>query len=100
VSYSVVTGPRHYDPPSTVDEALNQVDVWLEAPGLTLLGESATTWLVLRGLLREGKVTGPRVHDARIAAICLAHGVRELWTADRDYGRFSRLRTRNPLIGS
>ena len=98
--HSVVTGRRHYDPPSTVDEALDQVDVWLEAPGLTLLGETATTWLVLRGLLREAKLTGPRVHDARIAAICLAHGVRELWTADRDYGRFPKLRTRNPLVGS
>jgi predicted nucleic acid-binding protein len=38
------------------------------------------------------------VHDARIAALCAAHGVRELWSADRDFGRFSSSRTvRNPL---
>jgi len=24
--------------------------------------------------------------------------VRELWTADRDFSRFPRLRTRNPLV--
>jgi len=37
------------------------------------------------------------VHDARVAAICLAHGVRELLTADRDFSLFPELRTRNPL---
>jgi hypothetical protein len=38
------------------------------------------------------------VHDARIAALCLTHGVQALWTADRDLTRFPRLRTVNPLI--
>jgi uncharacterized protein len=38
------------------------------------------------------------IHDARIAALCVLHGVSELWSADRDFGRFSQLRVRNPLI--
>jgi uncharacterized protein len=38
------------------------------------------------------------VHDARIAALCLTHGVREFLTADRDFSRFPALRARNPLI--
>jgi hypothetical protein len=38
------------------------------------------------------------VHDARIAALCLTNGVQALWTADRDFGRFPRLRAVNPLI--
>jgi predicted nucleic acid-binding protein len=37
------------------------------------------------------------VHDARVAALCLAHGVRELWTQDRDFGRFPELKIVNPL---
>ena len=28
----------------------------------------------------------------------LVHGVQALWTADRDFSRFPRLRTVNPLI--
>jgi predicted nucleic acid-binding protein len=36
--------------------------------------------------------------DTRIAALCLAHGVRELWTADRDFTRYPSLKIRNPLI--
>jgi hypothetical protein len=42
---------------------------------------------------------GALVHEARVAALCLQHGVTELWSADRDFGRFPRLRTRNPLVG-
>lgn len=29
-----------------------------------------------------------KVYDARIAAVCLDHGVAELWTADRDFSLF------------
>jgi len=42
---------------------------------------------------------GGAIHDARIAAICLSHGVAELWSADRDFSRFPALPIRNPLIG-
>ena len=38
------------------------------------------------------------MHDARIAAICLGNGVAELWSADRDFGRFPELRVVNPLV--
>lgn len=38
------------------------------------------------------------VHDARIAALCLQQGVREIWTADRYFGRFAGLKSRNPLV--
>ncbi len=96
--YSVVTGGRGFDPPSTAKQAIGQADIWLESPSLTVLGENRSTWPVLRSLLYDAEIAGPRVHDARIAAICLSHGVRELWTADRDYGRFPALRTRNPLV--
>jgi predicted nucleic acid-binding protein len=41
---------------------------------------------------------GPKVYDARIAALCLQHGVKQLWSADRDFGRFSAVTVANPLI--
>ena len=95
----VATHPRVFAPPSTLAEALAQVDAWLESPSLVLLAESDAYWPELRRQLTTGRVSGPRVHDARIAALCRLHGVRELWTADRDFGRFPDLRTRNPLVG-
>ena len=94
---AIVTHPRIYDPPSTVAEALDQVDAWLESPVAELLAETHQHWMVLGELLRNGRVRGSMVHDARVAALCLAHGVTELWTVDRDFSRFPDLTTRNPL---
>ena len=96
---SVATHPRIWDPPTPTEAALDQVDAWLESPSLVLLAEGPEHWAELRALLEAGRIAGPRVHDARIAALCLAHGVRELWTADRDFSRFPSLATLNPLTG-
>lgn len=96
---AIVTHPRIYAPPTPLEKAVSQVDAWLESPGLLLLSESEEYWQPLRSLLQSGKVSGPQVHDARIAALCRYHGVAELWTADRDFSRFPGLKVRNPLAG-
>jgi predicted nucleic acid-binding protein len=96
--HAVVTRTGLYKPASTTVQALDQVDIWLEAPSLFVLSEDAQTWTVARDLILAGSIAGPRVYDARIAAVCLQHGVTELWTHDRDLSRFPALRTRNPLI--
>ena len=95
---AIVTHPRIYAPPSPPAAAVDQVDAWLESPSVTLLCESERYWPTLKVLVQDGRVTGPLVHDARVAALCLLHGVRELWTADRDFGRFAGLAVRNPLV--
>jgi hypothetical protein len=94
---AIVTHARIYSPPSTTTQAVEQVDAWLESPSLHLLTETGDHWNGLRQLLVEGKVHGPLVHDARIAALCQHNGVAELLTADRDFNRFTGLRVRNPL---
>ena len=96
---AIVTHPHIYDPPTPLERAISQVDAWMESPSLLLLAESEDYWLPLQSLLQSGKVCGPQVHDARIAALCSYHGVTELWTADRDFGRFPKLKVRNPLAG-
>jgi toxin-antitoxin system PIN domain toxin len=96
---AIATHPRVFQPPSPIDDALRAVESWLAVPTLTLLGETESHWATLAGAVRDGGITGPRVHDARIAALCLQHAVSELWTADRDFSRFPALKTRNPLVG-
>lgn len=95
---AIVTHPRIYAPPTPLALAIDQVEAWLEAPTLVLLSESGDYWRELRTTIETGRVVGPLVHDARIAALCLQHGVHELWSADRDFGRFPVLRTTNPLV--
>jgi predicted nucleic acid-binding protein len=51
----------------------------------------------LKRLCQSGRIAGATVHDARIAALCLDHKVKELWSADRDFSRCKGLKTRNPL---
>lgn len=95
---AIVTHPRIYVPPTPLAQAVEQVDAWLESPSLVLLGEAPGYWPRLRDVVVSGGVAGGLVHDARVAALCLHHGVSELWTADRDFSRFPALTTRNPLV--
>ena len=95
--FAVVTHLRIYSPPTPPKKALDQINAWLESPSLVLLAETATHWPTLQAMLANAKTIGPAVHDARIAALCLSHGVRELWSADRDFRRFSELKVVNPL---
>jgi len=95
--FSIATHPRIYTPPSTPTQALEQLRAWRESPSLTLLAEDEAYWPALESLVERARLTGPAIHDARIAALCLRHGVHELLTADRDFSRFPALVTRNPL---
>ncbi len=97
---AVVTHERIFSPPTPLPQALQQAAAWLESPALVLLAESAGYWSVFTHVVERAKVTGPRIHDARIAALCVHHGVRELLSADRDFTRFGDLKTRNPLSAS
>lgn len=94
---AVVTHERIFSPPTPLPLALEQVAGWVESPSLVWLAESSGYWNVFMQVVERAKVTGPRIHDARIAALCIHHGVRELLSADRDFSRFGELTTRNPL---
>ncbi len=97
--FAIVTHPRIFALPTQRVRAIEQIEAWLECPSLVLLAESAMHWTCLRGLLESARVAGPLVHDARVAALCMQHGIKTLWTADRDYARFPRVHAVNPLVG-
>jgi toxin-antitoxin system PIN domain toxin len=94
----IVTHTRIYAPPTPLNAAVDQVDAWLASPSVSVLSEAEGYWEELRGTVQTARVFGPKIHDARIAALCIQHGVAELWTADRDFGHFPRLNIRNPLV--
>lgn len=96
---AIVTHPRIYQPPTPLPAAIAQVDAWLESPSVVLLAEPDGHWPRLRATLTSSRAAGPMIHDARVAALCAAYEVSELWTADRDFGRFQGVPVRNPLVG-
>ncbi|MBI4814995.1 MAG: PIN domain-containing protein [Deltaproteobacteria bacterium] len=99
VEFAGVVGHRKiFKVPSSPTQVRKQIDAWLEPPNGWLLTEDEAMLPVFLDALERSKVAGGAVHDARIAACCEFHGVKELWSADRDFGRFSRIRFRNPLV--
>lgn len=95
---AIATHPHIFAPPTPASQAVEQVDAWMDSPSLVLLGEANGYWKHLRTLVLKGRISGSMVHDARVAALCVQHGVREIWTVDRDFGRFEGIHARNPLL--
>lgn len=98
--YSVVTNPKIFknDKATPPALAIRQIDAWLTSPTLQLLAETHQHFSILKRLLEAGTVRGAMVHDARIFALCEAHTIRELWSADRDFSAFAgSVRLHNPL---
>ena len=96
--YSVVTNPRIWQAAATPPKVASaQITAWIAAPSLQLLAETQDYAETLMLVIAQPRVRGPIVHDARIAALCLAHGVEELVTKDRDFQLFPQLKTSDPF---
>lgn len=95
---AIVTHPKIYDPPTPMETALAAIHAWRLSPALRWIGEGPGYFEILSEQAISGMIKGSRIHDARIAAICLHHGVKKLWSADRDFSSFSKLACENPLV--
>jgi uncharacterized protein len=93
----VVTHVKVFHPPTVLETALEDLDSLLHSPSLTLLGEGPSHLTAMRQALVTARAAGNLVHDAHIAALLIEHGVREIWTADRDFSRFPGLRVLDPF---
>ena len=95
---AIVTHPSIYKPASSLAQAFGFLDAVSASPQLQLLSEGVGYFEKLRNISTAARLKGGRIHDARIAALCLHHGVRELWSADRDFWVFPQLKVLNPLL--
>ena len=92
----VVTNPRIFARPSSLDDALRFVDAVLAAPAAVVPALSGRLAGALAEVCRLAGATADRVPDAYLAAIALDLDA-ELVTADRGFARFQGLRWRHPL---
>jgi uncharacterized protein len=95
---AIVTHPKIYKTPTPLERTLEALAELNACPTLELIGEADGYLDSLAGIALAARVQGGAIHDARIAAICRFHGVRELWSADRDFSRFAAIKVRNPLL--
>ena len=95
---AIVTHPGIYRPSTPLITAVDSVRVWVDSPSCSTIGEGPGYLDHLAAVVEKGQAVGGMIHDARVAAICLYHGVALLWSADRDFSRYPRLKTANPLV--
>ena len=82
--------------PLTVNAAFDLIDAWLQQPSVTVPEPTARHLQTMRDLVSSLGTAGNLTTDAHLAALAIEHGA-ELCSTDNDFGRFNRLRWRNPL---
>jgi len=92
----LVTHPRVFATPVTIEVALTRVDSWIRRRNIVMIDPGSRHWELLSEMLGQVRLGGKLVNDAHIAALALAYRA-ELYTNDRDFERFSGLLLRNPL---
>lgn len=93
----VVTNPAAFKQPWSPEQALAEMGKILAAPRLHLLSETSAHPQTIERVVRQAQCRGSLMHDAHIWALCLEHGVSELWSGDHDFHRFDGLRLHNPF---
>jgi len=92
----IVTHPRIFVPPSTIDEALSFANDLRGQEHASLIGAGSRHWDIFSGLCQDVEARGNLVPDAYLAAIAIESGC-ELITLDSDFERFAGLKWRRPF---
>lgn len=85
--------------PLTPEDAISNVTALIDRPNVRTPGEAP-------GFLDAYRATAPphtggnRVPDAHLAALMRQHGVRVIYTRDRDFRRFDGIDARDPFAGA
>lgn len=94
---AVVSNPRIFREPTTIDFALDAIRRLRQSLSGQFIAEGDGYLDAFKQIAEPAMLHGALVHDARVAALCLFHGVRVLWSADRNFSRFPQLTVVNPL---
>jgi toxin-antitoxin system PIN domain toxin len=92
----ISTNAKAFPLPFTLEEAIEIVEDWLLQPQVKILHPTERHWEIFSRLILEGQTNGAMMMDAHLAALAIEHGA-VLATTDRDFVRFSKLKTVNPL---
>jgi len=93
----IATHPRIFSAPLSSDEAFGNVSALVALPHVRAVSETDGFLDAYKHVAGEMPVRGNLVPDAHIAAILLQHGVRTLYTNDRDFWKFQSLDVRDPF---
>jgi len=93
----IATHPAVFDHPLSPDEAMSNIETLLNLPHVRFLSEEEGFWDVYRATTAEVPTRGNLVPDAHLVALLRQHGVKTLYTRDRDFLKFAILNVRDPF---
>lgn len=93
----VVTNPRVFESPESIENAWLQVSQWLDCEVAWIPQPTTRHAKILGSLLSQSDAHGNLVSDAHLAALAIEHGL-TLCSTDRDFAQFEGLRWENPLL--
>jgi uncharacterized protein len=93
----VATHPRIFAAPLAPDEALGNINALLSLPHARAVAEMDGFLEAYARVVRDVSVRGNLVPHAQVATILLQHGVRTLYSNDRDFRKFEFLDVKNPF---
>jgi toxin-antitoxin system PIN domain toxin len=93
----IVTHPGIFAEPLTPADALGNLEAFIDRPHVRTPGEQDGFWSVFRHVVDGDVVRGNLFTDAHIVALMRQHGVRTIWSADRDFRRFDDIEPRSPF---
>ena len=93
----MATHPRLFDRPMAPRAALENIAALTRLPRCRVVTEPDAFLTIYRDVASEVAPRGNLVPDAHLAALARAHGVRTIYTHDRDYRRFPFLKVVDPL---
>jgi toxin-antitoxin system PIN domain toxin len=93
----IATHPRIFSAPLSPDEALGNVSTLLGLPHVRAVSELEGFLDAYNHVIGETSVRGNLVPDAHVVAILFQHGVRTLYSNDRDFRKFPSIDVRNPF---
>ncbi|MGH2467669.1 MAG: TA system VapC family ribonuclease toxin [Candidatus Limnocylindrales bacterium] len=93
----IVTHPAILPRPLSLSDAIHNVEALLDRPNVRTAGELDGFWTTFRSLV-DGGLRGNLVPDAHLAALMRQHGVRLIYTRDRDFRRFPGIASRDPFV--
>lgn len=94
----IATHPAIFARPLSHADARSNLETLLALPHVQAVGETDAFWRRFTEVADDVRPTGNLVPDAHIVALMLEHGVRTIWTRDRDYRAFSGIRVKDPLV--
>jgi uncharacterized protein len=93
----MATHPSIFSKPLSPDDARDNVGQLLGLPHARTAGESEGFWDVYSTATQGLVVRGNLVPDAHLVALMRQNGVGTLWSHDRDFRKFDKVRVQDPF---